>query len=833
MRSFGSTLRGLSTAEVAKRFVDVDEWRISPTKPPSPLRVFARQLWSPFVAVLVCAAAISWWDGHLVDAALTLVTVCANVFLGFIQELQADRAFFALQQYLPKTATVRRDGVTMVVEADQLVPGDILLIRAGQHVLADGRVLEAVHLAVSEAALSGESNAGEKNEMICPVEAQIFDRRNMVYAGTSIVSGEGTVLVTRLGRQTEFGNITTLTTDVGDRETPLKQEMRVLARFLTIIILLVACVMFGIGVTHGIPVMSALMLAAALAIAAIPEGLPMTLTVLLSAAMRRMLKRGVLVRRLVATEALGCINVLCVDKTGTLTTGVMEVVEVRDRDGHHQRWEELPEGLLRRALIRIASVYRASGDVAFAGAATIRAMTNFVKRKEAKDAALDTKKLQTLPFDPAYRFSAYQMDATTVAVMGAPDVLLERVVSLHDRVLYQEIVEDMAARGLRVIMIATCAFAGSLVPESVHRCTVLGCIGIQDPLRSSVPRAMTETKAAGIRTIIITGDHPETARSIGAEALGHSSLTVMLGEEFAQKSPTQRLRAVEDVNIFARMLPQHKLLVVEALHAHGLRVAMTGDGVNDAPALKAADVGIAVGHATEVAKEASDLVLIDGDFRNIVHAIAEGRSVFKNARNVTIFLLSLGLGATFSIIGSFLFDLPLPLTPMIILWLNIITDGIPGIFFAFEPQDPHAMREPPRNGKDGLISSEVRGFFLYAIAVLCIVLSAALVAARMVQIDATMLRSATYFGLGFLGILFIFVTRSLRQSFIKNLMSRSPLRIGALIGFGFLLLPFVVTPLRDAFRIEILTPELFAGVMFAVLLIVLPLDFAKRRFRRS
>jgi Ca2+-transporting ATPase len=827
MTTLRSSVHGLSTAEAIIRLRDASAWRIAEPKPTSIFRVLLRQCASPFVAVLFGAAAISWWSNDIIDAVLTLVIVCANVILGFVQELQADRAFFALQHYLPKTATVRRDGVVMTIDADALVPGDILLIRAGMHVLADGRLLRATMLSVSEAALSGESNPVEKTINGCASEASVFDRRNMVYAGTSVLSGEGEMIVSALGKQTQFGAITTLTADTISRETPLEGEMKKLSKVLTVVILLIAVGMLSIEVTRGIPFLSALTLAAALAIAAIPEGLPMTLTVLLSAAMRRMLKRGVLVRHLVATEALGCVSVLCVDKTGTLTTGVMTVSESVKTHGKEECFDS--------ALRVIASVHRSAGAGAFAGAATAEAIARYVE-----DTLSDEHRTQknehvreTLPFDPAYRFSAYRVDEHTVYTMGAPDVLVERLGSLNEKTEARAMIDAMASRGLRVIMIVTSKVLGELNPKTMTDCELLGCVGIEDPLRSSVPHAIGEAAAAGIRTIMMTGDHPETARTIAMQAFDHQQLTVMLGEDFAAQSPAERLRSVQHVNVFARMLPQHKLLVVEALHAHGLRVAMTGDGVNDAPALKAADVGIAVGHATEVAKEASDLVLVDGDFTNIVRAIAEGRAVFTNARNVTIFLLALGLGETFCILGSFMFGLPLPLSPLVILWLNMVTDGIPGLFFAFEPADDRAMREPPRNANDGLVSAEVQRFFVYSAVIMFIALSAALVIADLLRLPPDVLRTAAFLGLGLLGLGFIFVTRSLRHSGIVNILRPSPLRYGAIIGCVFLIIPFIIPSARSLFALTIPSLPILVGVIGFVLVILLPLDLAKRRFARE
>lgn len=830
LRALASSGHGLSTIEAASRLKDARTWRVEPPKPTAPLRVLGRQFVSPFVLVLCGASLMSWWTGDLLDAGITLAIVFANTALGFFQEFQADRAFFALQHYLPTLVSVRRDGVVRSIPAEALVPGDVMVLRAGQNVFADGRLLDAVNLTMSEAALSGESNPVEKTLALNAIDADVFDRKNMVYAGTSVMTGQGTVVVSAIGTQSEFGKIGTMTADVVNQETPLEGETRRLARWLTVIILCIAAGMFALAASRGMPLVSSFTLAAALAIAAIPEGLPVTLTVLLSAAMRRMVKRGVLVRHLAATETLGCVNVLCVDKTGTLTTGVMSVVEVRNLEGVLQKHDVL-QGDISKALYAIALQHRAAGDIAFAGAATVESVAAYMKAGasgEARGASVTCT--AALPFDPAYRFSACRTDASTTYVMGAPDALIPLLAGLHDQRPVQRIVDEMAGRGLRVVLVGQCETQGALQADSIASVRFLACVGIEDPLRESVPGAIVAAEHAGIRTIMMTGDHPETAKAIGAQAFDHRALTVMLGAEFAQCSMADRLRAVREVNVFARMLPEHKLLVVEALHANGLRVAMTGDGVNDAPALKAADVGIAVGHATEVAKEASDLVLIDGDFGNIVLAVQEGRAVFTNARNVTVFLLALGLAEVFCIVASFLFGVPLPLTPLLILWLNIVTDGIPGLFFAFEGADPTAMREPPRSVNDGIISSSVRSFFVFAAVGLFIVTSAAFTIVRMVNLSELETRSATYLAIGALGLLFIFVTKSLRRSFTSNLFVPSMLRGGAVIGLGCLLVPFLVPSLRTAFGLAWPSWPVLSGIALALALLLACLDIAKRQF---
>ncbi len=826
--SLRSSMSGLSSADARKRLQDAASWSVTPPKPQSIFWLLWKQCRSPFIVILSFAIGISCWTGEYVDAAVTLAIVFANIGLGFFQEFHADREFFALQQYLPKRVTVRRDGVSVTIPAEELVPGDIALFRAGQNIVCDGRLLESTHCLVNEAALSGESAAVEKQSAVCIATIGIFARTNMVYAGTSMISGQATVLVTALGSQTEFGKIGAMTMGVIDHETPLEGEMNRVSRFLTVMVLALATVVFFAAVLRGDALMFAVSLAAALAIAAIPEGLPMTLTVLLSAAMRRMFHRGVLVRHLNATEALGCVNVLCVDKTGTLTTGVMSIVEVRTPLSVVSS-DDVARSDLFPALGCFATVHEETGDGAFAGAATADAVMRYVRDLSGSQKVASAA---TIPFDPAYRMSACLLPGgdRVAYVMGAPDVVLERC-DIHDveRAQTLKVIETMAARGLRVIAVASVSLGSRAF--SLDACTdgkLLGLLGIEDPLRESVPSAIADASRAGIRTIMMTGDHPETARNIAMQAFGTSDVAVTLGSDFAAMPESDRLRVAMDTVVFARMLPEHKLLVVEALHAHGMRVAMTGDGVNDAPALKAADVGIAVGHATEVAKESSDLVLLDGDFHSITLAIAEGRTVFTNARNVTIFLLALGLGETFGVLVAFLFSLPPFLTPLLILWLNVVTDGIPAIFFAFEGADQRAMFENPRSPGDGLVSPDVRKFLYFSSVVLLVALSGFLAFVRFSEIDASTALTMGYVSIGTLGLCFIFVTRSLRASMTQNMFAKTPLWIGAAVGALFLVLPFLHASLRAFFGLTTLTLPMLGGVAFTVLCVILPLDIAKK-----
>lgn len=835
MRSLGSSPSGLTTEEASRRLTNADEWRVAPPTSKGILALLWRQVANPFVAILLGASAVSGWTGEWLDAGVTLAIVVANIGLGFFQEFQADREFFALQNYLPKEVTVRRGDQVMTIAADLLVPGDIALFHAGKNILCDGRILNAVDCTVSEAALSGESASITKSAEPSSTGAEIFARTSMVFAGTSMMSGQATVLVTALGTQTEFGKIGTMTATITDRATPLEEEMKRLSTFLTKGILFLAVIILIVAMARGESAIAALALAAALAIAAIPEGLSMTVTVVLSVAMRRMFKKGVLVRHLNATETLGCINVLCVDKTGTLTTGEMTIVEVQSSTGVLAK-DDLEVHDIWKALGCFAQQHLSAGQESFAGSATSDAVKRFVAEKICVDEAsctLGSRSIAFIPFQTSHKFSACIPEGKTgtAYLMGAPEALLARSnADAKERSRWEVTMTEMASRGLRVIALAECAATQTKFSvDAVVDVRITGLFGIEDPLRPTVRQAVIDAHNAGIRTVMMTGDHPETARHIAKEAFGEEKVVVMLGEDFAKLSASEQGNAIRSIDVFARMLPEHKMLVINAFHAIGARVGMTGDGVNDAPALKSADVGIAVGHATEVAKEASDMVLLDGDFGSIIAAVAEGRTVFSNARNVTIFLLALGLGETIAILGSFLFGIPPVLTPLLLLWLNVITDGIPGMFFAFEGGDARAMTEPPRKSKDGLISKDVRRLLLDASVALTVVIMILLGITRSLHIDVLTMHTVFYLFIGTLGTLFVFVTRSVRTSMITNMFAKTPLWYGVLFGLAVFLLPFFVPSLRSTFELTTLSPNTILLTLAATLLVLLPLDLAKKR----
>lgn len=838
LKSFESSSSGLSSNEAAQRLKNVASWEVAPPKSKGILALLWRQIANPFSLLLFGAIGVSVWTGEWLDAGVTLAIVIANIMIGFFQEFHADREFFALQNYLPKEVTVRRDGKTITISANFLVPGDIVLLNAGKNVVCDGRILNAAECTMLEAALSGESAPVAKNAEQCNTDAGIFERTNMVFAGTSVASGQATVLVTALGTQTEFGKIGTMTSTITDRTTPLEEEMMRLSVVLTKGILILAIIVLAVAMIRGQSAVSALALAAALAIAAIPEGLSMTLIVVLSVAMRRMFRKGVLVRHLTATETLGCIDVLCADKTGTLTTGEMAIVEVRASDAsilgdeiiHHDIW---------KALSCFAQHHHDAGSETFAGSATAGAVRQFVQEKMCLKGAEETCTLgpsitANIPFSATYKFSAcIPQGGSDVFIMGAPEALFSRsALTSEQRRDLEKTVTTMASQGQRVIAVGRCERkTGALSVDNVTNGEIIGFIGIEDPLRASVPQAIIGAHKAGIRTVMITGDHPETARHIASKAFGTKDVVVMLGADFAARTVDERIKTVQSVDVFARMLPEHKMLVIDAFHSLGLRVGMTGDGVNDAPALKAADVGIAVGHSTEVAKEASDIVLLSGDFSCIIAAIAEGRTVFTNARNVTIFYLGLGLGETIAILGSFFLGLPPVLSPLLLLWLNVITDGIPGMFFAFERGDTHAMSEPPRQSKSGLMSADVQKLLVFSTVTFSIILGIFLFLFRNEYSSIATMHSVIYCFIGSLGMSFMFVTRSLRVSFWKNIFTKTPLWFGVFLGLPVFLAPFFIPAMRTAF--ELTPPSLLtvALIIVAVFCVLIPIDIAKRKLR--
>ncbi|HSK24122.1 MAG TPA: cation-transporting P-type ATPase [Egicoccus sp.] len=722
--------RGLDEATVRERRAATGPNELVSEPPPSLLSRFVAQFRSLLILVLVGAAALSAVVGDLKDAVVVGVVLLINAVLGTVQEARAEQSVRALNDLLPSRARVRRDGRTVEVPAAELVVGDVVLVEAGDRVPADGRVVLDAVLAADESSLTGETTAATKHAAdLTEPDAPVADRTNMLWMNTTVVRGRGELVVTGTGMDTRIGQVAQLLSDAPDRKTPLQRQIDDLARRLALVALVAVLAVFAIALLRGDTLATAALDAIALAIAAIPEGLPAVVTITLALGTRAMARQRAIVKRLTSVETLGSTQVICTDKTGTLTRNEMTVRtivvgEIRHEvsgDGYDARGDihpPLPDtvrGLHAMVLCNDADVRdgRIVGDPTEAALLVLAA-----KAGVDIDAVRRRGRLAEVPFDAATKLMATlhaveeDRPGTLVAVKGAPDVVLGRCdrfatadgpapLEDHHRDAVSAQISALASEGLRTLAIATRELdrhPGEVDdPEAELDLLVFEfLVGIVDPPRDGVADAIGVAHAAGIRVMMVTGDHPDTAAAI-ARTIGIPGEVVTGADLDALDDDTLAVR-VEELGVCARVAPEHKVRLVSALQANGRTTAMTGDGVNDAAALKRADIGVAMGiTGTEVTKEAGDLVLADDDFATIVTAVEQGRGIYDNIVSFVRFQLATNIGAIVAILGARLLGLPAPFTPIQVLWVNLIMDGPPALALGADPAAPDVMGRRPRD----------------------------------------------------------------------------------------------------------------------------------------
>lgn len=736
---------GLSPDEAARRLQQHGLNRLPAAAQDNLLKRFARQFHNLLIYVLLVSALITGLLGHWVDCGVIIGVVLINAIIGVIQEGKAERALDAIRNMLSPNATVLRDGRRREIPAEQLVIGDTVLLASGDKVPADLRLIEARQLRVEEAALTGESEAVEKNVAAVDAHAVIGDRRCMAYSGTLVVYGQARGVVIAIGAATEIGRISGLIAAVTSLETPLLRQMARFGQQLTIAILLLAALTFSFGVwIRGYDWSEMFLAAVGLAVAAIPEGLPAIMTITLAIGVQRMAKRNAIIRRLPAVETLGSVTVICSDKTGTLTKNEMTVqrliiagrtfevsgsgyaphggFSLAGRDVFVEDYPELAE-LGRAALLcNDAELRRIDNEWALEGDPTEGALLTLAA-KTGLDTAFEREVLRRtdlIPFESQHRFMAtlhHDLEGHGfIFLKGAPERVMEICAAERadgeDRPLrhtwWHQAMQDAAQQGFRLLAIAmrpTVSEQRSLdLADARGGFALLGIFAIADPPREEAIRAVASCRAAGIRVAMITGDHLDTACAIGAR-FGLAAEGALTGAEIEQMDMAALRVAVAHADIFARASPEHKLLLVQALQANGEVVAMTGDGVNDAPALKRADVGIAMGRkGTEAAKEAAEMVLADDNFASISAAVEEGRTVYDNLKKSIVFILPTNGGEAMVIVAAILLGVTLPITPVQILWVNMVTAVTLALALAFEPPEAGAMRRPPRDPAEPLLS---------------------------------------------------------------------------------------------------------------------------------
>ncbi len=732
---------GLTDADAAARRSRYGANQLEDEPPTPPWVVFVRQFRSPLIFILLAALAVTVLLGEHLDAAVIAAVLVLNAVIGFTQERKAENAVLALMQLVVPHARVIRDGRDEEIDSRDLVPGDVVLLESGARIPADLRLVGTNALQIDESLLTGESVSVSKTIEPVPPGAQLADRSCMAYTGATVTAGRGRGVVVATGSSTELGAIAGLMRSETVAATPLQRRMDHFARIIGIAVGLAAVLAFVSGVALGEPVEDMFLVAVALAVSAVPEGLPVAVTITLAVGVRRMARRNAIVRRLPAVETLGSTTVIGSDKTGTLTENRMTVEEIWTPghrytlaggvpDGEFLEGDEpaaigdhrgLHETLLAGVLTNEADLYWTDDDLRTTGDPTEVALllSALTVALEPGDVRTAYPVFADIPFEPTQQYSAsirIRKDEYTMFVKGAP----ERVLGMCSQMLTDEgpvpldaeaiadAARNMAARGQRVLGFARRTFADLLDdPDDVAEPDGLVFVGLQamiDPPRAGVADSIAACRAAGIRVVMITGDHVDTARAIATQLGIASNNDALTGAELAELDDDALADLVDHVSVYARVSPEGKLRIVRALQARGEIVAVTGDGVNDAPALKAAEIGIAMGDkGTDVAREASEMVLADDNFVSITAAVEEGRVTFDNIRKVTFFLVSTGAAEITAILVAVWLQWPLILLPAQLLWLNLVTNGVQDVALAFEPAERGVLRRPPRQPGGGVL----------------------------------------------------------------------------------------------------------------------------------
>ncbi|TAL16463.1 cation-translocating P-type ATPase [bacterium] len=736
-----SSPEGLETSEAKSRLLKYGSNLLQEPVRVSPLSLLLSQFKNVLIIILLIATVLSAFLGHGLEAAAILVIVLFAVLLGFYQELKSERAIEALRKMTAPTARVLRDKREVQLPSAELVPGDVMVLAAGDRVPADGRLFLAVHMRTEEAPLTGESTpVGKDASLVLPEKVPTGDRANMVFAGTTVSSGRARAVVTATGMETEFGKIAGMLQSIAPEATPLQKSLEKIGHGLAKAAIVIVALIVVLGLFRGQPFVEMLIFGIALAVAVVPEALPAVVTISLALGVQRMSRRNALMRNLHAVETLGSTTVICTDKTGTLTKGEMTVREIylegepvevtgagydprgefRGNAGNGGAPASLPELLSASVLCNDATLFLSEREEwAITGDPTEGALIVAARKAGLDETEIAEKnpRIGEIPFSSETKMMATlhaTLSGKRIFIKGAPEVVIPvcsfektggGVVPLdqagRERILF--VAREMASRALRVL--AFCEKESESLSGLPEGGVFLGLAGMLDPPREEAKAAVETCKNAGIRPVMITGDHPKTAEAIARELGILQDGGIVTGKELDLMSVEGLASRIDSIDVYARVSPEHKLRIVEAFRARGEVVAMTGDGVNDAPALKRADIGISMGKSgTDVTREASAMTLADDSFASIVSAVEEGRIIYDNIKKYLKYLISSNVGEIGLIAGAALIGLPQPLTAVQILYVNLATDGLPALALAVDPPEKGLMLRRPRNSKEGIFS---------------------------------------------------------------------------------------------------------------------------------
>jgi P-type Ca2+ transporter type 2C len=832
---------GLSASEVQNRLLAFGKNTIGTSKKAVGLKIFLNQLKSPLILVLIVAGVITLAISHYRDAVFIFVAVVVNSALGFYQENKAERALSELKTYLKQRARVIREGKEREIDADELVPGDIIRLAQGDRVPADARVMFVNDFQVDEAVLTGESLPVSKSTERSPESAGLSDQNSMIFAGTLVTQGVCTAIACRTGSSTELGQIASLIATSESEKTPLQKAIINFSIRSSIALAILTLAVFGIGILAGYSGLDMFLTSVAIAVSAIPEGLPISMTVILAVGVERMAKRKGVVRKLVAAEALGSTTVILTDKTGTLTMAKMVMSKLIPFEIDEQK-------LITRALANAnvlienphddPELWRMNGrimETALVRSAALRGMTfDEITAKEHV--------IQNIPFNAVQKFSVSLVKESghhLLVFFGAPDILLSHSsLSAQDKEELLAQIDSLALSGERVLGVAVkeISHAGnfSLSKDlSPSHLSFNGLITFRDPIRPGIKHAINRVKSAGIKTVILTGDHRGTAlavaREIGMIVNDHS---VLDASELSVMSEHDLRTRLPDLAVISRVTPFEKLRIAKLYQEMGEVVAMTGDGVNDAPSIKQADVGIAMGSGTEVAQSVADLVLLDDNFETIVAAIEEGRQILGNIRKVLVYLLSNVADGLILIGGSLLTGLPLPLNPLQILWVNFFTDSFPAVSYAFEKDPDGLTHKPLKRGRIQLFEPIMK-FLILAIGLSTSILLFVIYYVLMrLGYDETVVRTFIFASFGTYTLLVALSVRSLDKSiFSYPLFSNKYLNGGILVGLLLMIVAIYYPGLQTIFNTVALSLNWVIGVLLVGLFNIMLIEIAKWSFR--
>lgn len=860
-------MQGLTQAEAEQRLLKYGRNKLPEEKKDHWFLILLRQVNSAMVYVLLVASVVSFALGDRVDAAVILVAVILNVSVGFIQEYRAEQSLNRLKTLVAKNALVLRNGKEVLLNTEEIVPGDVLLLRAGDHVTADAHVMWAESFEVLESALTGESEAVEKNTNPVSETASLGDRTNMVFAGTSVINGQGQAIVSGTGAQTELGKIATALRETSERPTPLQKQLNRFSRFLAGVIGVLTLLLFIVGLIIGRPVIETFTLAVAIAVSALPEGLIIGVTVILAIGMKRILQHKGLVRRLASAETLGSVTVICTDKTGTLTEGKMRVDHWVTWDHALKFHREHPEKELAE-LFMVITIGLLNNDAKVLNpddeAEHWEITGNLTERAllfAGATLGLDHKKLQAehprihaIPFNSTSKIMATLHTTPDhkkkMYVKGAPERVLDMCENIYvkgksvkmtktHRDRLTEDFSNLSKRGLRVLALAYADLPKTtekVTDEAFANLVFAGFLGIKDGLRAEAKIALEACERAGIKVKMITGDHKLTAQAIAQElGLPAKAEHIVDGVELGQMSEPDLVKRISDIAVFARVSPQDKYRIVKALQKAGQVVAMTGDGVNDAPALKASDIGVALGSGTDVAKDAADLIILDDNFQTIVTAVREGRVIFDNIKKSVLFLVSASFSEIVLVSLSIVLGLPVPLIAVQILWINLVTDTFPNLALTQEPQETQVMNEPPRSPKARIINKDLAKMTAIVSGASGLASLGLFMIVYEMSDSIDYARTVTFAALSLQSLFYVFSVKSLRLPVWRSsLFNNKSLLLAVGLGIVLMVLATTLVPLQNIMHTTYLGFAEWAvitGISLVVLgtIEVLKMIFLKRR----